>query len=274
MKPVAFEYVRPADLRSAISELMREENSPKLVAGGQSLGPMLNLRLARPSLLVDIAALDELRTSEDCGSYWRVGSAVTHAEIEDGGTALGRDTPLSAVARTIAYRSIRNRGTIGGSLAHADPAADWPLVLSALGATANVQGPAGGRRIACAELMTAAFTTTLAENEVLVSVDVPKTAARVRWGYLKLCRKVGEFPHASAAVAIDPDTGSHRIFLGALGGPPQRLAGFPPEAPALQFIPTDALHDAVLRTVPELDPLDQTLFVGCLERALRQAFHQ
>ncbi len=114
--------------------------APKLLAGGQSLGPMLNSRLARPSLLVDVSRLGSLARVEDIGRAWRIGACVTHSRIEDmrGGPARRRRDAVQ-VAAVIAYRTIRNRGTIGGSIAHADPAADWPLALAALGATVNIR---------------------------------------------------------------------------------------------------------------------------------------
>jgi carbon-monoxide dehydrogenase medium subunit len=117
MKPVAFDYVRPDGVEDALKTARQNEDA-KFIAGGQSLGPMLNLRLARPSLLVDISRLPELRHAELRGSSWMLGAAVTHAEVEDGRTPVGKDGMLPQVARQIAYRAIRNRGTIGGSLAH------------------------------------------------------------------------------------------------------------------------------------------------------------
>src|SRR3954469_15959430 len=132
MKAAAFDYLKPQDVIGAIKALAGSAGDAKALAGGQSLGPMLNLRLARPKLLVDVGRIESLREIRDEGDAWLVGAGVTHAELED--RPLAGCEPLAAVARTIAYRAIRTRGTVGGSLAHADPAADWPLALCALGA--------------------------------------------------------------------------------------------------------------------------------------------
>jgi carbon-monoxide dehydrogenase medium subunit len=267
MKPVAFDYLRPASVREATDALAKASGMAKAVAGGQSLGPMLNLRLARPQLLVDVAALPELRAIEDGGDFWRIGAGTTHAEIEDGHTPFGTGGLMSTVARSIAYRAIRNRGTVGGSLAHADPAADWPLVLSALDAQINIEGPAGARQVPCAELMLAAFTTVLEADEIIVSVDIPKPHPAMRWGYYKFRRKVGEFPTASAIVIADSQSGV-RALLGALGGAPRPLAI---GELGLTEIPEAKIPGLVAEIAPDLDALDRQVFAGCLSQALKQA---
>lgn len=270
MKPVAFDYVRPTSLPEALLALANTDGAAKVVAGCQSLGPMLNLRLARPKLLVDISGLSELREIEDYGSFRRVGAGITHAEIEDGATVLGAEGLLATVARGIAYRAIRNRGTIGGSLAHADPAADWLLVLSALEAQINLEGAGGSRQVACGKFMKAAFTTLLAEDQIIVSIDVPKIDSKMRWGFFKFCRKVGEFPSASAIVIDSPKRGI-RVLLGALGGPPRPLVV---GESGLEDLSDDGIRSAVADATPDLDALDRQVFVGCLSRALKQAITQ
>jgi carbon-monoxide dehydrogenase medium subunit len=267
MKPVAFDYVRPTSLGEAIKALAGSPGESKAVAGCQSLGPMLNLRLARPKILVDIANLPELREVEDHGDFWRIGAGITHAEIEDGDTPLGPEGLMPTVARGIAYRAVRNRGTLGGSLAHADPAADWPLVLSALDAQINVEGTGGSRQIACTAFMLAAFTTVLSEDEIVVSIDIPKNDPAMRWGYYKFRRKVGEFPTASAIVVTHPERGL-RTLLGALGGPP-RVLSF--EQSDLDTITDEIIRRAVTEALPDLDALDRQIFTNCLSRAVKQA---
>ncbi len=121
MKPAPFEYQRATSIDDAIKGLVAGQGSAKIIAGGQSLGPMLNLRLARPSVLIDVAGIPELKRVQDLGSRIFIGSGTTHASIEDGILPAGASGLLRAVARRIAYRAVRNRGTIGGSLAHADP---------------------------------------------------------------------------------------------------------------------------------------------------------
>lgn len=223
MKPASFEYQRAASVAEALSALRDPALPAKAIAGGQSLGPMLNLRLARPARLVDISNIDELRNIEDCGAFVRFGAAVTHARIEDETGAIAGMEALARVARGIAYRAVRNRGTIGGSLAHADPAADWPLVLAALGATIVVQGARGPRRIDAAAFMLGSYVTQLGEDELVTAVEVPKLGAGARWAYRKFCRKAGEFAQAAAAVLLDPERRVARVFIGAPADRPTSL---------------------------------------------------
>ena len=145
MKPVEFDYERPATLDEAL-ELLAQPNA-RVLAGGQSIGPMLNLRLVQPTLLVDITAIEALReTSREDGTL-QLGACVTHTAIEDGNLRDVTNKAMASVARNIAYRAVRNRGTIGGSLVHADPAADWLTCLSALGADVIAAGVEGERRM-------------------------------------------------------------------------------------------------------------------------------
>ena len=271
MKAAAFDYARPRDLAEALALLAEATGSAKALAGGQSLGPMLNLRLARPGLLVDISRLQELRAIEDAGDAWRIGAAVTHSEIEDADGALGGGAMLVEVAAGIAYRAVRNRGTIGGSLAHADPAGDWPLALAALGADVILRGPAGERTVPAGRLVTAAFTTEIREDEIVSAVLVPKLSSAARFGYVKFCRKTGEFPEASAAVVIDPDRNAARAYLGALSGPPQPLPELARRIAAgdLAAASRDVAAEAVA-TVAGFDAVDRRMHTGTLLRALQR----
>jgi carbon-monoxide dehydrogenase medium subunit len=222
MKAASFELAYPADLAEATALLARPDSRP--LAGGQSLGPMLNLRLVRPSLLVPIAGLAALRGVAETAEAVTIGACVTHAAIADG---LVPDIGLNVLARVaegIAYRAVRNRGTIGGSLCHADPAADWPTTLMALGADVLT---GGGRRIPMQSFIRGAFRTALPPGELLVAVIVPKLGAGARWGYVKACRKPGEFAHAMAAVVIDGSV--RRAVIGATGGAPQMVGEAMPD---------------------------------------------
>lgn len=213
MKPAAFAYARAATLEDALAAGARP------VAGTQSLGPMLNLRLARPSAVIDIRRLPELRgTAEDAaGATW--GAATTHAEVEDGIAPDPTGGFLRGVARTIAYRAVRNRGTVGGSLCHADPAADWPGALALVGAEAEIAGPAGRRRrIPIAALMRAPFETALEEGEILLAIRIPRPPAGTRHARHKVVRKTGEFAQAIAGLRSGPE--GMRVMLGAVDGPP------------------------------------------------------
>jgi aerobic carbon-monoxide dehydrogenase medium subunit len=272
MKPVAFDYVRPDGVDDAL-RTARQNADAKFIAGGQSLGPMLNLRLARPSLLVDISRLPELRHAEQRGSSWMIGAAVTHADIEDGRTPAGKSGMLPEVARQIAYRAIRNCGTIGGSLAHADAAADWPLALSTCGACVHLKSATGARKLAVSEFLRSSFTTALSEGELLTAVEIPVPSQTVRWGFYKLCRKAGEFPIASAAIVVDGE--QCRAFLGALSDRPRPIAGLASEIGRTRRLPTaSAIAAAVGEAAPEIDPIDHRIFISCVARAISQALNQ
>ena len=270
MKAAAFEYVRPVDVAGAL-DVLHKNPGAKLIAGGQSLVPMLNLRLARPQLLVDIAGVDTLRVVEDRKTYVRVGAAVTHAELENrpiSGCAL-----LQKVAGGIAYRAIRNRGTVGGSMAHADPAADWPLAMAAIGATVIAQGQGGTRQLPAESFMLGAFQTRLADDEILVAVDVPKLSPKARFGYYKFCRKPGEFPEASAAAVFDPVSRAARLYLGALAGAPQPLHEL---AATIARQGSSAITDAAIadavRHVSHGDAAECKMRRAVVARALREVF--
>lgn len=225
MKPAPFDYEAPASLDAAIALLARHDGAAKVIAGGQSLGPMLNLRLAQPELLVGVRHLPELRAVQETADAVVFGACTTHAEIEDGRVPDPTRGLLPFVARRIAYRAVRNRGTIGGSLAHADPAADWVSTMVLAGASVRVHGPRGMREIAAAEFMLGAFETKIAADEILVSVVVPRLSANARWSYYKICRKTGEFADAIGGVLVDPDKGVARAVIGATSSAPLLLDG-------------------------------------------------
>ena len=267
MKAAAFDYVRPRDLREALNALKAPDTKP--IAGGQSLGPMLNLRLARPKLLVDVSKLAELKTITDEGDAWRIGAAVTHAELED--RPLERCEPLAKVARVVAYRAVRNRGTVGGSLAHADPAADWPVVFAALDATVRVVGAAGRREIKADAFMSAAFTTQLADDEIVDSIRVPKLGAGARWGYYKFCRKTGEFPEAAAALLLDPERRVARLFAGALERAPQPLDTVARALAEHGTASAEMIGAALARVAPGLGPAARKLRATAVQRAIAQS---
>jgi carbon-monoxide dehydrogenase medium subunit len=220
MKAPAVEYVRPRSLAEAVDLLVRSGGEGRVIAGGQSLVAMMNLRVASPGLLIDISRLPELRAVSDDADAVTVGACVTHATIEDGRIADPSRGLMPRVAASLAYRAIRNRGTIGGSLALSDPAAEWPAVLTALDAEVMVCGPAGRRSVKCTEFTTGVFETVLASGEIIESVRIPKLSADGRWGYLKLCRKSGEFASALAVVIADRRRGHSRVVLAAANGAP------------------------------------------------------
>jgi carbon-monoxide dehydrogenase medium subunit len=219
MKPVAFDYARPGSVAEAVRLLTSEPNA-KVLAGGQTLGPMLNLRLAQPALLVDITRIPELAAVSENADAIAIGATVTHAAFEDGRVPDPTGDFLARVARGIAYRAVRTRGTIGGSLAHADPAADWLSCLAALGAEVQIAGQGGNRRVALAGFVRGALETELAETELLTAVCIPRVSREARFGFHKICRKTGEFADAIGVVAHDPARQLIRLVAStSTGGP-------------------------------------------------------
>jgi len=218
MKAPAFDYARPKDVAEAI-KLLAEGGRP--AAGTQSLGPMLNLRVAHPTLLVDLRGIDELRAVSEVENSVTLGACITHAQIEDRKVPDPTGGVMASIAASIAYRAVRNRGTIGGSLAHADPAADWPTAFTMLGAIIVIEGAKGRRETPADSFITGIFTTVLAPDELVVALRIPKRSRRARYGYWKFCRKAGEFANAIGAVLHDPDTNESRAVMGALAGPPR-----------------------------------------------------
>jgi carbon-monoxide dehydrogenase medium subunit len=181
MKPPPFSYYDPRTVTDAIGLLARLDNA-KVLAGGQSLMPMLNLRVALIDLLVDISRLDDLKTvTETPDSVW-LGALTTHAAIEDGKTPDIFGGLMRRIAGQISYRAVRNHGTLGGSVALADPAADWPCFLIALDATVRIVGRNGVRVEKVAEFIRDSFTTTLTTGDIIMGFDIPAPKAKLRWG--------------------------------------------------------------------------------------------
>jgi len=274
MKAARFDYLRPGDVGEALAALAKAGGGGKLLAGGQSLGPMLNLRLARPSLLVDVSRLEALARVDDIGSAFRIGAGVTHSRIEDMRGRLAGGEMLCEVAAGIAYRAVRNRGTIGGSVAHADPAADWPLALAALGATVNVRAVGGVRAIPVEQFVLGAFSTALRDTEIIESIDVPKLSGAGRYGYYKFCRKTGEFAEASAAAVFDPEKGAARVYLGAVRPVPVSLAALAARVAREGKSATsgEAVARAIAEAAGDLDPVERRMAASVTARALQQVF--
>ncbi len=219
MKPVAFDYESPRTIAEAV-RLLSGNPDAKILAGGQTLGPMLNLRLVQPSLIIDVTRIAELARVEEDGSAVILGACVTHASIEDKRITDPSNGFLAAVARGIAYRAVRTRGTIGGSLAHADPAADWLSCLIALDAEVLLTGPHGRRRVALRDFMRGALATELEPDEILDGIRIPRLSKGARAGFAKICRKSGDFADAIGAVVHDADQGVLRLVAGATQGQP------------------------------------------------------
>lgn len=276
MKPAAFDYERPASLDEATRLLAEAGVFSKAVAGSQSLGPMLNLRLAQPELLVDITAITELRTVTESRDRVEIGACVTHADIEDGRIPDVARGLLAFVAGRIAYRAVRNRGTVGGSLAHADPAADWVSVFPLLGAEVIAQSSRGTRTIAAESLMVSSFITMLDRDELIRAIRVPKLSARARWGFVKFNQKAGEFAHAIGGIIHDPDNGRFRAVLGAIETAPiivadaAKLFGGPYGSDIAGRLDERAVLD-LLDAKGVTDDYNRRLLLVALRRAAAQA---
>jgi carbon-monoxide dehydrogenase medium subunit len=223
MKPRAFEYIRPGSLEEAVKIIADGGGMAKLLAGGQTLLPMMNLRLAWAETLVDISRLPELQGVEETANEVRIGAAVCHAAIEDGDVPDPSNGLMRQVASQLAYRGVRNRGTIGGSLALSDPSAEWPTVLTALDAVIELYGPTGVREVAINDFVLGAYDTAFEEDEIIKSITIPKHSTTTRWGYFKTCRKAGEYAASLALIVIDHERDVQRAVLGATNGRPWDL---------------------------------------------------
>jgi carbon-monoxide dehydrogenase medium subunit len=219
-----FAYRTPASIEDAV-EILASDSHAKVLAGGQSLLPLLALRLAQPSLLVDIGGIGELSFIEANGVL-RIGGSTTLATLEDSRVVSDRAPLLAQAIRKIAHRPIRNRGTIGGSLVHADPAAELPAVAVALDATLVAQGLSGERRIDASDFFTGAFTTALRDDEILTSVEFP--IRNGNWSFLEIARRSGDFALAIAAVGVELDadtcTRSTVVLQGVASKPVRSVA--------------------------------------------------
>jgi 2-furoyl-CoA dehydrogenase FAD binding subunit len=215
VKPAPFAYVRPAALDDVLAELAGGDG--KVLAGGQSLVPVLAMRLGRPATLVDIGAVAELGGLRRDGATVHVGATVRQRRLER--SAQVHDVPLLAMALPfVGHRELRSRGTVCGSLAHADPAAELPAVASCLGATIGVAGPGGRRRVPAAEFFVGAMTTGVTPEEVVVDVEFPAAEPGEGFGFAEIARRHGDF--ALAGVVTRVRTGGDGAVLEA------RLTGF------------------------------------------------
>lgn len=210
MYPPSFEYFAPTSLDEAVSILERFGDEAKVLAGGQSLIPLLKLRFAAPRALVDINRIDGLDLMAEEDGALRIGGRVRHRSCERSSLLRGRYQALGEAAPQISDPLVRNLGTVGGSLAHADPQGDWGAVMLAMSATVEARGPKGTRSIPIEQFFDGPFTTVLEPTEVVTSVLVPDPGERAGGAYLKLERKVGDFATVGVAVHLALDGGRVR----------------------------------------------------------------
>ena len=217
MKPAPFKYVAAKTLDEAIAALDGHSDA-KVLAGGQSLVPMMNFRLAKPTLLVDINRIDELKGVRADSGRVLIGAMTRHAELERSALVKEQVPLISEAVSLIGHTAIRNRGTIGGSLSHADPAADLPVALLALDTLVHVKGAKGARTIAIEEFFVSLFTTAMASDEILTTVEVPRTAPGDGWAMVEFSRRQGDFALASVGISLRTDAGRIATVRIALGG--------------------------------------------------------
>jgi carbon-monoxide dehydrogenase medium subunit len=226
MKAAAFDYVRPRELAKVFALLEEYGDEARILAGGQTLLATLNMRLSEPQLLIDIGALGELRGISVAAGKLRIGALTTHAQIEDSDLVRRHAPLLAEVAPHVAHRAIRNLGTFGGSIAFADPAAEWPACLVALRGTVIVAGAAGKRRIEADDFFLDLYTTALQPGEIILACEIPVADEHLRYRFDELVRRHGDYAIVGAAltghVAGDGRVTDARMVFFGTGNIPQR----------------------------------------------------
>lgn len=222
MIPAAFDYTRADSTDAAVALLTEHGDEAKLLAGGMSLLPLMKLRLAVPSVLIDVGRLDELSYVRDAGDHLAIGALTRHRDLETSAVLREHCGMLRAVSAEVGDNQVRHRGTIGGSVAHGDPASDLPGALLALDATFVARGPNGEREIAADTFFAGFLETALAPDELLTEIRVPKTGAN-GFSYQKFNRRAQDYAIVGAlAVRVD---GASRVALVNMGTTPLRAAG-------------------------------------------------
>ena len=256
MKPPPLIYCRPGSLEEALAVLAEHGDEARPLAGGQSLVPMLNHRLARPAVIVDIGAIAELQQMQRRSSHWQIGATVTQRRVEranvEGCELLRLAMPF------VGHRQIRARGTIGGSIAHADPAAELPAVAVTVDATVVAVGAGGERAIDAASFFTGPYTNSLDDAELLSHVTFPVMPPTTRCAFKEFARRKGDFAMAGVAAAVDFASDSvttARLTAFAIGSNPVRLASAE-QTLADRRLDDAAIADAGAAAAAEVEPWD------------------
>ncbi len=215
MIPGSFDYVRPKTLSEAVS-LLGKNPEAKILAGGHSLIPMMRFRMATPPMLIDINQLSELAYIKEDGEWLRIGAMTREADVDRSDLVRKRYPLLADTARVVADPLVRNLATLGGNIAHADPANDHPATMLAYGAQVAATGPKGARTIGISDFFRGAFETALAPGEILTEIRIPKAQPRGGGAYFKLERKVGDYATAAVAVQLSLD-GSGNVASAGIG---------------------------------------------------------
>lgn len=203
MKAADFDYVRPATLEAALALMADRTVEARALAGGQSLMPMMNFRLAQPERLIDLGALEPLRSIRDHGDAIEIGAMTTYSELDQSETIADHFPLLKTALPHIAHPAIRNRGTIGGSAALADPAAELPALLLAVEARLNVVSASGERSVNADDFFVGTYETDLAADELVRSITIPKVSAGARFAFYELARRHGDYAMVGTALAAD-----------------------------------------------------------------------
>jgi carbon-monoxide dehydrogenase medium subunit len=249
MIPAAFEYVRAASADEAVAALTQHGDDAKLLAGGMSLLPLMKLRLATPTVLVDVGRLRDLSYVRDGGDHVAIGALTRHRDLETSDVLAQECAVLRGVAAEVGDNQVRHRGTLGGSVAHGDPASDLPAVLLALDATLVATGPSGSREIAVGDFFLGFLETALASDELLTEIRVPKAGAN-GWSYQKFNRRAQDWAIVGSVAARVDD--SVRVALVNMGSTPLRASGVE-EALAGGAGAADAADRAAEGTEPPAD---------------------
>jgi carbon-monoxide dehydrogenase medium subunit len=224
MKPAAFEYHRPDDTDEALALLAEHGYDAKLLAGGQSLVPAMNFRLAQPAVLIDLNRIRPLDYVAQADGVLRIGAMTRQATVERNALVASHAPLLAETLPFVAHAQIRNRGTVGGSIAHADPAGEVGAVMLALPATLYLRGPNGTRTVAASDFFTGLFGTALEADEMLTEVEIPTAPPRTGWAFDEISRRHGDYALAGMAAAVEVDEDGRctaaRIALLGVGDAP------------------------------------------------------
>jgi len=227
MKPAPFAYLSPASVDEAVALLHDYGDNAKLLAGGQSLLPMMNFRLARPAYIIDLNRVQGLDYIIEDDDTLRIGAMTRHRQLEQSALVAQHYPLLREGAAYIGHTAIRNRGTVGGSLAHADPAAELPAILLAYGGSVMAQGPSGTREVAAGDLFLTYFTTALAGDEILTEMRLPCWPQRTGWCFLEESRRHGDFAMLGVAALVTLDVSGRctraAVTLTGVGGVPFKV---------------------------------------------------
>ena len=273
MKAAIFDYVVPKTVAEASTLLASGGGATAAIAGGQSLLPMLNLRVALPDLLVDIGRLQELKEVAATSTNIRIGALTTHAAIEDGKLPEAFGGLMQKFASKISYRAVRNHGTIGGSVALADPASDWPGCLMALGAHVRISGLKGTRSQPISEFVLGQYSTSLACDEIILGFDIPRPDPALRWGFFKVVRKSGAFANSIAFAVAHGRGGPASVVLAAAADRPcllPKVAEWIEAGDGSEDALQRAIADDVAALVPQDDGYLMRLHVSTVLRAVRE----